>query len=91
MASTDESVSQVLRDYIAEEFASGDPNQIPHDDESLVESGIIDSLGIFLVIGFIEERFGVQVALEDIVLENFETVNAITNLVAERLSSVAAR
>ena len=40
-------------------------------------SGILDSLGILQLVAFIEERFNVCVADEDVVYENFYSIGAI--------------
>jgi acyl carrier protein len=53
------------------------------DDEQLVESGIIDSLGVMTMLSFLEEKFNIQIPGEDLVPENFESISAITAL-AER-------
>ena len=41
-----------------------------------------------MLIGFLEEAFGILVQPQDVVLENFETVNAIADLVMTRRASV---
>ena len=44
------------------------------DEDSLFSSGIVDSLGVLDLVTFIEDEFGVIVADEDLLAENFETV-----------------
>ena len=70
--------------YIQREFLAGTGNERLDPNQSLVESGIIESIGLFLVIGFLEEHFGVKVEPEDMVVENFETVAAIEELVQRK-------
>jgi acyl carrier protein len=48
-----------------------DPNQ------DLLGAGILDSLGILQLVAFIEEKFGVQVPDEDVIFENFQSINAL--------------
>ncbi|HEU4916683.1 MAG TPA: acyl carrier protein [Acidimicrobiia bacterium] len=72
-----------LRQFIMEEFVrDGSPID---ETTNLLEQEIIDSLGIFTLIGFIEDRFGVRVAPEEVNLENFETLAAIASLVDQKL------
>lgn len=72
-----------LRQFIMEEFVrDGSPID---ETTNLLEQEIIDSLGIFTLIGFIEDRFGVRVAPEEVNLENFETLDAIASLVDQKL------
>lgn len=50
--------------------------------DSLLDSGLIDSVGIFELVSFLEERFGVQIPDEEIVPEHFETIENLNALVA---------
>jgi len=67
-----------IRDYIVREFKPQEPLAF---DSPLIQQGIIDSLAVLMLIGFIGERFGVVVDPEDVRVENFETINAIQELV----------
>lgn len=70
-----------LTDFIVDEVAATRPANAPAPDDPIVEMGLVDSLGLFKVIGFVEDQFGVQVAPEEILMENFATVNAIVRLI----------
>jgi acyl carrier protein len=74
-----------LRDYIVEEFAS-DAGVAIDDGTNLLEEDVIDSLGIFTLVSFIESKFGVSVDAEEVNLENFETVERIAKLVDSKLN-----
>jgi acyl carrier protein len=54
------------------------------DDEPLIESGIVDSLGVLKIMSFLDEAFGVDLSSGEIVLENFKDVRTICELVASR-------
>ena len=51
----------------------------PEDD--LLGSGLLDSMGVMRLVGFVEETFNIKIPPEDIVIENFMDVKAITNYV----------
>jgi acyl carrier protein len=57
------------------------------DEESLTENGVIDSLAIFRLVSFLEETFGVRIADEEIVNDNFKSIIDIDRLVQSKLSS----
>jgi acyl carrier protein len=57
------------------------------DDEPLVESGIVDSLGVLKIMAFLDEEFGVDLSSGDINLENFKDVRTICGLVDAQRSS----
>ena len=54
------------------------------DDESLIDNGVVDSLGIFRLVTFLEENFGVKVGDEEISAENLQSVNVIEQLVLSK-------
>jgi acyl carrier protein len=61
------------------------------DEESLTENGVIDSLGIFRLVSFLEDNFGIRIADEEIVNDNFRSVVAIESFVADKLMKKANR
>lgn len=77
-----------LKEFITQEFLQGRPQTQLDDDTNLLEEEIIDSLGIFLLLGFIQEKFGVAIDPEDVTLDNFETVGTIAELVQQKRTSV---
>jgi len=56
-------------------------------DQDLLEQGIIDSLGIMRVIVFMEETFGIKVIDEEIVPDNFQTLNNMVNFIEQKLGN----
>ena len=58
-------------------------------DEDLLEQGIIDSLGLMKIIVYMEETFRIKISDEDIIPENFKSLNSMTNLVEKRLANKA--
>ena len=53
-------------------------------DEDLISRGIIDSLGILKLAAFIEERFGIKMTDEDIIPENFRTLNCLEKMIESK-------
>jgi acyl carrier protein len=70
------STSTILLEYIKKELAIGSKRNIQMDDD-LLSAGIIDSLGVLQLVAFIEEQFNIQMPDEDVVLENFQSVNSL--------------
>ena len=50
-------------------------------DDSLLDSGIIDSLGTLDVVQFLEDEFGCEVSDEEMVADNFESIRSIARFV----------
>ena len=49
--------------------------------DDLLEDGLIDSLGVMRLITYLESEFGVKVPPQDMVIENFITVEAMVNYI----------
>jgi acyl carrier protein len=75
------STNEVIRDFIMNEILHNGRSTSLSDDDQLVESGIIDSLGVMTLLSFLDEKFSIQVLGEELIPENFESVSAITALV----------
>ena len=75
------STNEVIRDFIMNEILHNGLSTSLSDDDQLVESGIIDSLGVMTLLSFLDEKFSIQVLGEELIPENFESVSAITALV----------
>jgi acyl carrier protein len=73
-------IRPAIIEYINEEFVIEDTG-VDIATANLLEEEIIDSLGIFTLVSFIEDTFGVSVEPEEVNLDNFETVDAVAKLV----------
>ena len=76
-----------IRRFILDKIALGRGVSALADEESLVERGVIDSLGIFQLVSFLEEAFGVHIGDEEILLENFSTILDIDQFVRAKLDA----
>lgn len=64
--------------FIKENFIMGRSETKVDPEESLIESGIMDSTGVLELVEFLEATFNIQVEDEELVPENLETVKNIT-------------
>jgi acyl carrier protein len=71
-----------LADFIDREVSAGGETVRP--DTDLVMSGLVDSLGIILVVEWLERRLDVRIDPADVVLEHFESVDAIVTYLRGR-------
>lgn len=53
-------------------------------DTNLLLTGLVDSLGVMLIIDWIEDDLGIAIHPGDVVLENFLTVQAMVDFVRTR-------
>ena len=73
-----------IKDYILEEFVPDGDIDV-EDGTNLLEEEVVDSLGIFTLVSFIESKFNVSIDAEEVNLDNFETLQSITKLVESKL------
>ena len=73
-----------IRSYILEEFLFTKDETKLHDTDSFLEEGIVDSTGVLELVMFVEEKLGVQVDDEDIVPENFDSVERLARYVRQK-------
>ena len=53
-------------------------------EDDLIESGIIDSLGILKLLAFLETRFSIHIADEELVPENFKSIKLIDSFIRNK-------
>lgn len=73
----------VITDYVKKSTYK-EPHLI-NDDTLLFREGFFDSMGFVLLIDFIEENYGIKTSDEDLVEENFESINAIAAFVSKKM------
>lgn len=61
----------------------------PNADTDLFASGIMDSLSFVNLLVCIERRFGVTVRLENLELENFQSISRIARFIAGEGAAIA--
>lgn len=87
---TDQEVLQQARNYVVENFMYMRKVKTIGDDESLLRTGVISSLGMMEVVGWVEDTFGVTVDPEEITEQNFDTLSGIVRFVQSKRSVQAA-
>ena len=81
---TKKTISEIICDYIIEETMT-DPAQF-NSETRLFEEGIFDSMGFLLLIEFIREKFNVDTKDDELLLDNFDSVNTITAFISSRIN-----
>lgn len=80
------SVEQNIKNFIIENFIiDGNIDQL-NNDQSFLESGIIDSTGILELVSFIEEHYDITIEDEELIPDNLDTVNNVVKFINKKLS-----
>ena len=77
---TEAVIERFVRDELVRDEGQGPLNR----DESLIASGILDSLALLRLLIFLEEQFHFKVADGEVIPANFETVSQITAFVESK-------
>lgn len=74
-----------IKNYIVQ-TSHADAEKIKN--ESLIfKEGFFDSMGFIMLITFLEEEFGIKTVDSDLVEENFESINAITEFIQRKTAA----
>ena len=76
---------ETVRQFVVENFLFGEDGALK-GDTSFLESGIIDSTGILELIAFLEETYGLEVEDEDVVPENFDSLQNVVRFLEMKIS-----
>ena len=74
-------MKNTIRTHIEQDLLRG--GQVA-DDDNLLLTGRLDSLAVMSLVAFIETEFQIAVPFEEVLIENFETVDAITAYVSAK-------
>jgi len=74
-----------LKERLTTLFAERLNLDVPSADTDLFESGALDSMAFVDLLARLEGEFGIDVALADIAMDNFRSIERIAGFVEERL------
>lgn len=84
MTPIESEVKAKLREFIAKNFLLGkDPGSLK-DGDSFLDTGIVDSTGILEFVAFLQETWSVETADEELIPENFDSINNLTAFVLKK-------
>ena len=84
----DQTVKSRITHFIFEKFPAARKRQLG-ENTSLLESGIVDSIGILEIVAFIEQTFAVTVSDDDLVPENFGSISGMAAFVEGKMEGRA--
>jgi acyl carrier protein len=76
-------IAQRVRAFLVDSFLLGDDDGFAND-ESLLDSGVVDSTGVMEVVSFLEESFAIAVDDDELVAENLDSVDRLAVFVQRK-------
>ena len=61
-----------------------DPTYEIVGDTDLLLTGLVDSMGVLVIVAWLEDRLGIEIDPVDVVLDNFQTVDQMLAYVERR-------
>jgi acyl carrier protein len=86
----EQTVLEQARAFVIENFMYMRKVKTIGDEESLLRTGVISSLGMMEVVEWVESTFGVSVDPDEITEQNFDTLRGIARFVTAKASVQAA-
>lgn len=77
--------TEKLRDFIVKQFAVAQRADLA-DDDSLIERGIIDSMGVLELVTFVESEFDIVLEDDEVAGDNFESIETLAAFVTSKLA-----
>lgn len=82
---TSTAMKESIRDFIMEQFPLARQRDISNED-SLLDDGLIDSMGTLEVVMYLEEAFNILLEDEDLVMDNFASITTLAEFVEAKRS-----
>lgn len=86
-----ETFAAEIKTFIVGNFLFGDEGKGFADDQSFLESGIIDSTGLLELVSFVEQKYGIAIGDREMVPENLDSLRNVSELVARKLQAVGIK
>jgi acyl carrier protein len=77
-------VEAQIRRYVAQNLLFSDNGFEYEDDDSFLQEGIVDSVGVLELVLFVEETFNLTVDDQDITPDNFDSVSKLANYIRKK-------
>jgi acyl carrier protein len=84
-------IAQDIRTFVTTNFLFGQDATALSDDQSFLETGIIDSTGVLELIAFLEQQYSISVDDHEVVPANLDSVQHLVAYVERKLQARGER
>jgi len=79
-----ENKRSVLRKFILENYLYTEDESALKDDDSFLDGGILDSMGILEVIDLLNEAFSIEVEDDEMIPDNLDSINDLLAFIKKK-------
>ncbi len=80
-------IRTMARDFILKEFLPGERPENLTDSTELITDGILNSLATLKLVAYLEKSCGIEIAPDELVPENLNSIAQIANFVQSKQAS----
>ena len=79
-------VREKRRQFVVDSFLFDQADGLPSDNGSLLAARILSSTDVLELVAFVEREFGLQVRDQDLVPDNFDSIERLTAFIKSRIA-----
>jgi acyl carrier protein len=83
-------IEQEVRQFVVDNFLFDESGNSFSNDDSFIENGIVDSMGILNLVTFVQDTYRVRVLDQEITTDNWDSVTRIAVFVRSKLAGTTA-
>lgn len=80
-------IAREVRTFVVDNFLFGEENELFSNQDSFLDKGLIDSMGILTLVEFVKDKYSIAIQDEELVPEHFDSVERISSFIQQKLSS----
>jgi acyl carrier protein len=70
-------IEEHVRQFVIDNFVFGEDHASFSNDDSFLEKGLVDSMGVLTLVEFVKEAYAIPIEDEELVPENWDSVSRI--------------
>jgi acyl carrier protein len=80
-------IEQKVRQFIVDNYFFGKDERGFSDDDSFLDKGVLDSMGILTLVSFIQQEYAIQIDDQELVPDNWDSVRRVAQFVHKKRNS----
>jgi len=82
-----DAIAREIKDFVVANFLFGQEGTALTEQQSFLETGIIDSTGVLELVAFVEQRYGISVGDRELLPENLDSIGNLTRFITKKLAA----
>lgn len=79
-------IREELKKFIIDNYLVGFGKKSLSYDDSFLEKGIIDSIGVIELTAYLQSHYGIRIEVAEIIPENLDTLNNLKSFIERKLN-----